>query len=147
MNTHPQRQMTFNWVIDYFQSTFLTTKKHLSLFIIFVSPSISCCCYSAAKVVSNSLWPHGLWHARLPCPSLPPRVCSNSGPLSQWCHPTILSCCPVLLPSIFPSIKSSYPMDKSSYPMSRLFISISWASPIPLSPHALSFLPVLYHIP
>ena len=42
-------------------------------------------------VMSNSLWPHGLQHARLPCPSPSPRVCSNSCPLSQWCYPTISS--------------------------------------------------------
>ena len=42
-------------------------------------------------VVSNSLWPHGLQHASLPCPSPTPRACSNSCPLSQWCHPTISS--------------------------------------------------------
>ena len=41
------------------------------------------------SVVSDSLWPHGLQHARLPCPSPSPRVCSNSYPLSWWCHPTI----------------------------------------------------------
>ena len=34
--------------------------------------------------------PHGLQHVRLPCPSPPPGVCSNSCPLSGWCHPTIL---------------------------------------------------------
>ena len=43
------------------------------------------------SVVSNSLRPHGLQHARLPCPLPSPRACSNSCPLSQWCHPTILS--------------------------------------------------------
>ena len=43
------------------------------------------------SVVSDSLWPHELQHIMLPCPSLPPGVCSNSCPLSQWCHPTILS--------------------------------------------------------
>ena len=32
------------------------------------------------------LWPHGLQHTRLPCPSPIPRACSNSCPLSQWCH-------------------------------------------------------------
>ena len=42
-------------------------------------------------VVSNSLWPHGLQHTRLPCPSQYPRVCSKSCPLNQWCHPTISS--------------------------------------------------------
>ena len=37
----------------------------------------------------NSLQSHGLWHVRLLCPSLSPRVCSNSCPLSQWCSVTI----------------------------------------------------------
>ena len=41
--------------------------------------------------MSNSLWPHGLQHARLSCPSPSPKACSNSCPLSQWCHPTISS--------------------------------------------------------
>ena len=49
------------------------------------------CCYSVAKL-SDSLWLHGLQHARLPHHSLPPRVCSNSCPLSWWCQPTISSC-------------------------------------------------------
>ena len=39
------------------------------------------------SVVSDSFWPHGLQHARLPCPSPAPRACSNSCPLSWWCHP------------------------------------------------------------
>ena len=42
-------------------------------------------------VMSNSLWPHGLQHARLPCPSPTPGACSNSCPLSQWCHQAISS--------------------------------------------------------
>ena len=41
--------------------------------------------------MSYSLRPHELWHARLPCPSPTPAACSNSCPLSQWCHPTISS--------------------------------------------------------
>ena len=41
--------------------------------------------------MSNSLWPHGLQHARPTCPSPTPGVYSNSCPLSRWCHPTILS--------------------------------------------------------
>ena len=41
--------------------------------------------------MSNSLWSHGLQHARLPCPSPIPRAYANSCPLSQWCHPTISS--------------------------------------------------------
>ena len=45
----------------------------------------------SCSVVSDSLQPHGLQHARLPCPSPTPWACSNSCPLSWWCHPTISS--------------------------------------------------------
>ena len=66
-------------------------------------------CYSVQfshSVVSNSLRPYRLQHARIPCPSSTPRAYSNSCSSSQWCHPTISSCHPlVLLPSIFPSIR------------------------------------------
>ena len=56
--------------------------------------------------MSDSLRPHGLQHSRLPCPSPSPGACSNSCPLSRWCHPTISSCHPLLLlPSVFPSIR------------------------------------------
>ena len=48
----------------------------------------------------------GLQRASFPCPSLSPRICSNSCPLSQWWHPNISSCFPLfLLSSIFPSIR------------------------------------------
>ena len=56
-------------------------------------------------VMSNSLWPHGLQHARLPCPSTTPRACWNSCPSSWWCHPTtsssvtLFSSCPQSLPA------------------------------------------------
>ena len=43
------------------------------------------------SVMSHSLQPHFLQYARLNCPSVSPGICSNSCPLSQWCHPTILS--------------------------------------------------------
>ena len=43
------------------------------------------------SVMSNSLRPHGLQHARPPCPSPTPGVDSNSCPLSRWCHPAISS--------------------------------------------------------
>ena len=45
----------------------------------------------SCSVMSDSLWPHGLQHARLSCLSSTPRACSNSYPLSRWCHPTISS--------------------------------------------------------
>ena len=43
------------------------------------------------SVMSDSLWPHGLQHNRLPCSPLSPRVYSNSCAVSQWCHLTISS--------------------------------------------------------
>ena len=56
--------------------------------------------------MSNSLQLHGLWHTRPPCPSPTPGVYSDSCPWSWWCHPTISSCYPLLLPpSTFPSIR------------------------------------------
>ena len=58
--------------------------------------------------MSDSLWPHGLQHARLPCPSPTPGACSNSCPSSRWCHLSIyLILCrpPFLLPLLFPSIR------------------------------------------
>ena len=58
-------------------------------------------------VMSASLWPHGLWHARLPRPSLSPGICLDSCPLSWWCYLTsVILCWPLLLLlSIFPSIR------------------------------------------
>ena len=68
------------------------------------------------SVISNSLRPHGLQHARPPCPSPTPRACSNSCPWSQWCHPTISS--PVIH---FPCFQS-FP-ESGSFPMSWFFAS------------------------
>ena len=59
------------------------------------------------SVVSDSLWPHGLQHARLPWPSPFPRVYSISCPLSQWCHPTTSSSVP------FSSCPQSFPASGS----------------------------------
>ena len=73
-------------------------------------------CYCCCSVVSSSLWPHGLQHARLPCPSPSPRVCSSSCPLSQWCHPAI-SC------SVIPfSCHQCFPAS-GSFPVSQFFTS------------------------
>ena len=75
----------------------------------FVSLLFSC------SVMSGSLWPQGLQHARSPCPSLFPRVSSNSCPLSQWCYPTMSS-------SVAPFSSQSFP-ESESFPVSRLFAS------------------------
>ena len=64
----------------------------------------------------HSLWHHGLQQARLPSHSLSPGVCSNSYPLSRWCHTTILSSI-----SPFSSWVQSCPAS-GSFPMSWLFI-------------------------
>ena len=62
--------------------------------------------------MSDSLWPHGLQHTRLPCPSPSPGVCSDSCPSSQWCHPTISSS---VVP--FPSCLQSFPASGSALPI------------------------------
>ena len=68
-------------------------------------------------VVSNSLWPRGLQHARPPCPSPTPGVHPNSCPLSRWCHPTIsFSVIP------FSSCLQSF-LASGSFPMSQFFAS------------------------
>ena len=67
--------------------------------------------------MSDSLPPHGLQHARPPCPSPTPGACSNSCPLSRWCHPTISSSV-----SPFSSHLQSFPASGSSQ-MSQLFTS------------------------
>ena len=73
-------------------------------------------CLSVTKLCLDSLQPHGLQHARLPCHSVSPGVCSDSCPLSQWCHPTISSSVtPFSCPRSFPS--------SGSFPMSWLLAS------------------------
>ena len=67
------------------------------------------------SVVSNSLWPHELQHARPPCPSPTPGVHPNSRPSSRWCHPAISSS---VIP--FSSCPKSLPASES-FPMSQLF--------------------------
>ena len=71
----------------------------------------------SCPVVSNCLHPHGLQHARLPCPPPLPRAYSDSCPLSHWCHPTISSS---VIP--FSSRLQSFPAS-GSFLMRRLFAS------------------------
>ena len=68
--------------------------------------------------VSDSLQPHGLQHARLPCPSLSPRVCPNSYLLSQWCHPAISSSSVPPISFCLQSFPASGP-----FPMRQFFTS------------------------
>ena len=68
------------------------------------------------SVVSDTLWPHGLQHARLPYPLPTLRACSNSSPVSRWCHPiTSSSVIPFSCLQFFPA--------SGSFQMSRFFAS------------------------
>ena len=73
------------------------------------------CCSVAQSC--PTLRPHGLQHARLPCPSPTPGACSNSHPLSRWCHPTISSS---VIP--FSSRPQSFPAS-GSFPVSQFYAS------------------------
>ena len=65
--------------------------------------------------MSDSLWPYGLQHARLPCPSPSPKVCPNSSPLHWWCHPAFSSS-----DALSSSYAQSFPASVT-FPMSWLF--------------------------
>jgi len=73
-----------------------------------------CFIQSSCSVMADSFPPHGLKHARLPCPSPTPRAYSNSCPLHWWCHPTISSS---VVP--FSSHLQSFPAS-GSFPMSQV---------------------------
>ena len=78
-----------------------------------ITTDVSCC--SVAKLCLT-LGPHGLQHARLPCPSLSSRVSSNSCSLSWWCQPISSSVAP------FSSCPQSFP-ESGSFPLCQLFAS------------------------
>ena len=73
--------------------------------------------WSVSSVVFNSLLPHGLQHARFPCPLPTPEACSNSCPWNRWCYPTITYS---VIP--FSSCLQSFPIS-GSFPMSQF---IAW---------------------
>ena len=75
--------------------------------------------FSSVQLLNSvhSLWPHGLQHARPPCPSPTLRAFSNSCPLNRWHHPTISSS---VVP--FSSCLQSFPAS-GSFQMSQLFAS------------------------
>ena len=92
---------------------FIRSQLFIFIFISFTWGSV----YFSCSVVSNSLRPQGLQHARLPRPSPTPRACSNSCPSSQWCHPTISSSI-VTFSSCLQSFPASW-----SFPVSHFFTS------------------------
>ena len=101
--------MLKNWYSS--KANCISTEKHCLITNLRYSVQFS------LSVLSNSLWPHGLPHARPSCPSPIPRVYSNTCPLSQWCHPTISSSV-----IAFSSWLQSFPAS-GSFPLSQFFAS------------------------
>ena len=93
-----------------------TVQKLSFLILLLTDVGVKVIVQFSFSVMSDSLSPHGLQHARLPCPSPTPGACSNSWPLSQWCHPMISSSVPVS--SCFLSSLAS-----GSFPMRQFFAS------------------------
>ena len=77
--------------------------------------------------MTKSSWPHGLQQARLLCPSLSPRVCSDLCPLSRWYHPTISSSVTPFssCPQFFPSITVFSSLSSNDY-SGLIFFRIDW---------------------
>ena len=95
-----------------------STDLLLKLRVLRYSGSWQLCWWCSVAVMSDSLWPHELQHARLLCPSLSVKVCSNSCPLSQLCCLSISSSV-----TPFSSCPQSFPAS-GSFPMSQLFASV-----------------------
>ena len=113
------------WQCILLEDMFLLLKKLLtnSVILKYMSASVQFSC----RVVSDSLWPDGLQHTRLPCPSSTPRVDSNSCPLSQWCHPTISSSVVT-----FTSCPQSF-LASESFQLSQFFTSGGQSIGVPAS--------------
>ena len=94
----------------------LCCSSSMGAFVVLQGAHFSTCCCLVTKSCLT-LGPHGLQHTRLPRPSLSPRVCSNSCPLSRWCYLTISSSA-----TLFSSCPQSFPASGSS-PVSQLFAS------------------------
>ena len=101
----------YTWLKMYIHCNLLHFQVNSEILLFFPSVQFS------RSVMSDSLWPHGLQHARPPCPSPAPGACSNSCPSSQRCHPTISS-------SVIPffSCLQSF-LASGSFLMSQLFAS------------------------
>ena len=102
----PGINLTWSWCMNFLMCCWIQFASILS--------GISFLLFSH-QVLSDSLWPCGRQHARLPCPSPTPGVCSNACPSSQWRHPAISSS---VIP--FSSCLQSFPAS-GSFPMSQLF--------------------------
>ena len=87
------------------------------LFLFYSSYLLPWMLFLSHSVASDSLCSHRLQHTKLPCPSPSPGVCSDSSPLSQWCHPTISSSAA----SFFSCLQ--FFLAPGSFPMSQLFTS------------------------
>jgi len=114
--------LDFSWEVFDYQFNLLANNLSVQIFVwsscvyvlLWFCPLFS---QFSCSVMSNSLRPHGLQHARPPCPSPTTGACSNSCPLSQWCHPTIASS---IIP--FSSCLQSFPAS-GSFLMSQSFTS------------------------
>ena len=109
MALFPQKLMFCRWLVTLESVQWVLA--HPSVYILHVSVQFS------HSIVSNSLWPYGLQHARLPCPSAIPRAWPNSCPLSRWYHRTASSSV-VPFSSCLQSFSAS-----GSFPASQFFAS------------------------
>ena len=102
-------------ILDRIRSSYCPNTSHVTLITDGHDLSRNSLVQFNHSVVSNSLRPNGLKHARPPCPSPTPGAYSNSCPLSRWCHPTVSSS---VIP--FSSCLQSFPAI-GSFPMSQFF--------------------------
>ena len=109
-SSRPRDRTLVSWICKQILCHCAIWKKHISCKVWISSLQFSC------SVMSNSLQPHGLQHARLPCPSPTHRACWNSCPLRRWCHSISSSVVP------FSSGLQSFPAS-GSFPMSQFFTS------------------------
>ena len=115
----PYCNFHLQWNAKYFPGYYISFK----IFLMAASVSVQ----FSRSVVSYSLWPHELQHARPPCPSPTPRVHPHPCPVSRWCHPAIWS-------SVIPF--SSYPQAfpaSGSFQMSQLSTSGSQSTGVSAS--------------
>ena len=127
-----------SWALKFSDDDYLDTlcfgvfhiKKNMYIFAFLVYLHLSV--QFSRSFMYESLWPHGLQHARLLCPSPTPGACSDSCPLSRWCHPTISS-------SVVPSPPTFNLSQHQGLPLSQFFTS--GGQSIGVSPSA-SVLPI-----